>query len=83
MSLHQNTEWLEAAKENFETALANKEYSLAKDIVEDIKDAGFKEEAKTLKKELLQSYQDRFIELYPIPPFPTIRPTLSPYFKTL
>ena len=49
MSTKENTIWLEAAKENFDQAVAEGRFGLAKDIIEDIRDQGFEKEADSLK----------------------------------
>lgn len=45
MSHHANTEWLEAAHENFEQALEDRNWGLAEAVIMDTQEAGFSEEA--------------------------------------
>lgn len=47
-----NSSWVIAAQENFEVAIANKDVYLAKDIIADTFDAGYKETAVAMTQEL-------------------------------
>lgn len=49
MSLKENDAWVEAAYENFDQAVEEGNYALCKDIIEDMKDKGFGEYARTLE----------------------------------
>lgn len=52
MSHHKNDEWLEAAKDNFEEAVATGDIALAKAIIVDVLDAGFREEGQAMNETL-------------------------------
>lgn len=60
MSCNANSEWLEAAKENFEEALEQGDYLLCKDIVADVKWAGFLDTARYMKEVLDESPVKQF-----------------------
>ncbi len=47
-----NEEWLEAVRDNFDEALQMGDMHLAKDIIADTFDAGFKETARAMSLEL-------------------------------
>lgn len=49
-----NEEWLENAKENFEQACDEENYSLARDIIADVWNAGFPAQARTLTHTLIE-----------------------------
>ena len=48
MSNENNTIWLEAARDNFNQAVDENNFTLAQAIVEDIRDAGFTSDAYAL-----------------------------------
>lgn len=54
MSNKNNTQWLEAAKENFEQAVSEKNYKFARSLLTDINDNGFEKEADDLMLVLRQ-----------------------------
>lgn len=51
----QNTVWLEAAVDNFDEAILAGEYSRAKEIIADMKESGFSDDAEQLEVELLEA----------------------------
>lgn len=52
MSHQKNTEWVEAAHENFGEAVEAGNYSLAKGIIADMKEAGFSLDAEAMSQQL-------------------------------
>ena len=52
MSNTYNTIFLEAARDNFDQALEEENYGLARAIIEDLKDANFTDESSLLEREL-------------------------------
>lgn len=52
MSTKQNTEWLDAAHDNFTEAVAEENIKLAKAIIADVLEAGFRDEAQTMVEAL-------------------------------
>lgn len=58
MSHDVNTEWLEAANENFEQAVTDQNWKLAQGIIADTKDKGFKEEAEKMEEQLADEQAD-------------------------
>lgn len=52
MSHIQNDRWLEAAQENFETALAQGDYAGCKDVIADTQEAGFLDAARAMNTQL-------------------------------
>lgn len=52
MSNKQNTEWLEAAQDNFTEAVAEENIKMAKAIIADVLEAGFRDEAQTMVEAL-------------------------------
>lgn len=67
MSHIENTRWLEAAQENFESAIAGGNLSLAKDIIADTFDAGFATEARAMNIQLRNTPVERFTTRSPYP----------------
>lgn len=51
----QNEKWLAAAKDNFKEALSIKDMDLARAIIMDTIDEGYREEAKDMYEELSKS----------------------------
>ena len=49
MSNKQNDGWIEAAHENFQQAIADGNFSLAQDVIEDTRNAGFSEAAEKMQ----------------------------------
>lgn len=58
MSHQQNTEWLEAAYENFRDAVEVGNIALAKDIIQDTIDNGFSEDARKMNLEMRELTQE-------------------------
>jgi hypothetical protein len=56
MSTKENTEWLEAAYDNLETALAMEDVATAKAIIADTREYGFYTEAKQMERRLTSEY---------------------------
>ena len=52
MSTAQNDQWLEAAKDNFDEAVAQGNHSQARAVIADVRDNGFEAAALNLEKEL-------------------------------
>ncbi len=63
-----NTEWLEAAYENFESAIASRNYNLAQAVIEDTRDKGFTDEASQMEQELKDTPVEQFITKSQIQP---------------
>lgn len=52
MSNQYNEAWVEAAHENFQDAVSEGNITLAKDIIQDVIDAGFRDEAVKMSETL-------------------------------
>lgn len=60
MSHIKNTEWLEAAAENYQTAVDAGNYSLAQAVIADTRDAGFSEQANAMESALQLEPVEKF-----------------------
>lgn len=60
MSNTYNQVWLENAKENFDAAIADGDYAMARAVVEDARDRGFDEEVEQLAAKLKKAKIDVF-----------------------
>lgn len=58
MSNQQNDIYLESVQENFETAVANEDWALARDIIKDLRDEGFDKQAAVLERELVATQNE-------------------------
>lgn len=55
MSDKGNDIWLESAKETFDEAVDAENWSLARNLIEDVRDEGFKSQARTMEQLLLEA----------------------------
>lgn len=53
--------WIEAVYDNYKQAIAEGNYSLVKDIIEDVKNEGFDNVAKTMEQLLKEETLDTFL----------------------
>lgn len=60
MSHKVNEEWLEAATENFQTAIDQGNYALAQAVIADTRDAGFSSQAEAMEKYLVLTPVEQF-----------------------
>lgn len=66
MSHPVNTQWLEAAEENLETAIEQGNYQAALDVIGDVTEAGFDGEARQMKLVLAETPVSKFHKTYTI-----------------
>lgn len=59
MSEQVNERWVEAAYENFQEAVENEDITLAKSIIADTQELGFKQEAQIMNAELRQATEEK------------------------
>jgi hypothetical protein len=59
MSHKQNDQWLEAAKENFDTAIEEGNYALCKDIIADVQEVSL-EAGRSLNEQLRNTPVEKF-----------------------
>lgn len=67
MSTKENDVWLEAAVENFDTAIQIGNYAMAKDIIADTLDRGFTKEAQEMNLVLRNTPVQNFALKSPYP----------------
>jgi len=60
MSLHQNEDWISAAKETFDMGVESGDYETCKMVIDDTFDKGFVKESLVLEQLLLASPLDKF-----------------------
>lgn len=60
MSTKENDLWVEVAYQNFQQAVSEHDYALAKDIIADTEDRGFGELAKMMTEELHNTPVENF-----------------------
>jgi len=60
MSLKENDEWLEGAKETFDFGVESGDYETCKMVIDDVFDKGFTKESLVLEQLLLASPLDNF-----------------------
>ena len=61
MSTTENTIWLESAQEALEYMIDTYDYAMAKNLISDVADKGFEDEARDLEKQLLDSPLSAFV----------------------
>lgn len=59
MTINPNDAWLEAAYENFQTAVDEKQYDLARAVIADISDAGYPNTARLIALDLEDIIKDQ------------------------
>lgn len=62
MSIKENDVWLEAAKDNFDEAVAQGNHSQARAVIADVRENGFEAAAVNLEKELKTIEEDEKLE---------------------
>lgn len=58
MSNKHNQQWLESAKENFEQAIADKNWHLAHSVLQDLNDNGFEKVSDELFQDIRKAQED-------------------------